>query len=58
MSKLFHKNMSNIELGYAYFAALDGKSKEEQAEIEKEYQAILPAWIEQQMKEVAEGWMD
>ncbi len=50
--------MSNIELGYAYFAALDGKSKEEQPEIEKEYQAILPAWIEQQMKEVAEGWMD
>jgi ABC-type cobalt transport system substrate-binding protein len=57
MSNMFNENTNSLEARKAFFIACDGKSKEECAEIHKEYKPISKAIFDRELELARQGWM-
>ncbi len=57
MSKLFNENMTSVEARYAFFAATDGKTKEEIDEIRKEYKPIAERILQKELELADHGYL-
>ena len=58
MSELFNEQMSSNEARYVFSSSLDGKTKEEIEEIEKQYFAVSSVIMDREAKLAAEGWSE
>ena len=50
--------MLSNEARYVFFSSLDGKTKEEIEEIEKQYFAVSSVIMDREAKLAAEGWSE
>ena len=57
MSELFSVNMTDKEAFLAYAKACDGKTKEERAEIFKEYSPVASQILKRDIELGQQGWM-
>jgi hypothetical protein len=57
MNKWFSEKMTSAEARHKLFSLLDGKTAEEREEINKEYQAVMPAINKRELERAAKGWL-
>ena len=55
-SNIFNANMSSSEARYAFFSAIDGKTKEEIENLKAEYFEVSRVITERELKLAGEGW--
>lgn len=57
MTELFTEQMTFEEAQFAFFKAVDGKSKEETEKIRKEFFAIIPKITKREIELSKKGWL-
>ena len=57
MNNVFNEQMTSYEARSAFFAAVDGKSREEIEKLKAEYTKALPAIYNRERKLADEGWL-
>ncbi|MGM9587832.1 MAG: hypothetical protein ACI3VA_10140 [Candidatus Limivicinus sp.] len=58
MSELFNEQMTSFEARSTFFAAVDGKTKEEIEELKKEYDAVASVIMDREARLAEEGWSE
>ena len=58
MSEHFNEQMTSFEARSAFFAAVDGKTKEEIEELKKEYDAVASVIMDREARFADEGWSE
>ena len=56
-NSIFNENMSSSEARKAFFAAVDGKTKEEIEKLKADYYNVIPAIVKRESKLAEKGWM-
>lgn len=56
-NSIFNENMTSSQARFAFFKAVDGKSKEEVEKLKNDYFKVLDVIMDREFKLANEGWL-